>query len=468
MNINISLFTILLSLVEIISIQFLYQIIYNKLFHPLRHYPGPFWAGATRLWQIWHFIRGEEANEFIKAVQKYGPVIRISPTMLLVADAKALPAIYHRHDTKSRFYLSSLFEAQGVILIRNPDDHAAHRRLLGAPYSLSNIQRMEPLLNHFITWATYLSYDAITEVSFRKPVGFVEAGHDVGNLIKHWLLGLKIVGLAGRIPQLPEWFSRSWLRNLVIIKPGQTGLGAILSKADEVLEQRNLDLKVEGAVKPEKGDENYDFLQFFMDVRTPDGKYLDSKLIRAELLNILGAGGDGFRGMASAFMAEVMTSIAIRTRLYTEISTAVAAGELSQPVPTYAEVTKSLPFFVACIRETIRLHPIASSIFPREMVPGDPELVLCGRVVPVGTEVTSHPLLCQRDRGVFGEDAGVFKPERWLGDLARAKEYEKYIFTWGYGSRVCLGKHFSMAVLYKGMLAVRETLSLCSDTLSEC
>lgn len=52
--------------------QFLYQIIYYRYFHALRHYPGPFWASVTRLWQAWHFYWGSELELEARAVQKYG------------------------------------------------------------------------------------------------------------------------------------------------------------------------------------------------------------------------------------------------------------------------------------------------------------------------------------------------------------------------------------------------------------
>lgn len=64
--------TVLLTLLGIVIAQFLYQIIYYRHFHPLRHYPGPFWASVTRLWQAWHFYWGSELELETKAIRQYG------------------------------------------------------------------------------------------------------------------------------------------------------------------------------------------------------------------------------------------------------------------------------------------------------------------------------------------------------------------------------------------------------------
>jgi cytochrome P450 len=73
---------------------------------------------------------------------------------------------------------------------------------------------------------------------------------------------------------------------------------------------------------------------------------------------------------------------------------------------------------------------------------------ICGEYFPAGVTVGCNPYIINRDRSVFGEDADVFRPERWL-DEKRAKEMEKSFLTFGYGSRTCVGKNISLMEMQK-------------------
>ncbi|KAL6232166.1 hypothetical protein BDW75DRAFT_247361 [Aspergillus navahoensis] len=480
--------TILLSLAAVVFVQFFCQIIYYKFFHPLRHYPGPFWAGATRIWSAWHHFRGTETEVLWQAVKKYGPIVRVSPTMLLLADSTLIPTVYHRRSTKARWFPQEMFKRPGIILVRDPFRHAAHRRLVANTYSLSNVQRMEGLIERnilrwldrlnttfvepkkpvdFATWSTFLSYDTITDVAFRTPLGFIESGKDVDNLIRIFQAGMVLLGTVGRVYKLFDLLTHPRLKKYFQVSPEQNiWFGGVMKRAKQVLADRTKAIEEGRTVKAEKGGEDYDFLQAFMDTRTPEGNVLDAESIQSEIFVILGAGSDGFGSSASALFAEVLSRPAIYARVLDEIKAAVQTGRISYPIPTYTEVAKSLPFFGACIREAMRLHPLASTLLPRETTPLDPEIVLQGRKIPVGVELAANPWISHRDKDVYGEDAEEFNPDRWLVDPVKAKELEKYNLVWGAGSRVCLGKHFAMMMLYKAPVALlmKFEATLCKET----
>jgi cytochrome P450 len=73
---------------------------------------------------------------------------------------------------------------------------------------------------------------------------------------------------------------------------------------------------------------------------------------------------------------------------------------------------------------------------------------IAGHHFPGGVTVGCNPAIIHRDRGVFGEDADVFRPERWL-DEKRAKEMDKAIITFGGGARTCIGKNISLMEMQK-------------------
>lgn len=293
---------IMFGLTWVVIIDIIWRIMHYRYFHPLRHYPGPWLASVTRIWLAWHHFWGTELHTQWALIKKYGmfrskhsfrstkrdqlsiqgPVIRITPTMLLVADSRAMPTIFHRRDTKSRFYLQGYVGKSNSILLRDPGPHATHRRLIGAPYALANIQRMEPLLDkhilHWIStideryagqkkpvdfshWSHYLAYDTITDLGFRNPLGFIESGSDVGSLIKGFRVGMLIFGVAGRVYPLAEVLLNSWLKKWLVVRAEQQlGFAVVMEKAGAILAERSKRIR-ECGQKAQKGEKGYDLLQ---------------------------------------------------------------------------------------------------------------------------------------------------------------------------------------------------------------
>jgi hypothetical protein len=92
-------------------------------------------------------------------MQTIGPVLRVTPTMLLVSDARKLPAIYHRKADKSNFYVTGSFgEEEAVLNMKSYKTHAIFRKMMAGPYSFTNIKKMEYLIDarmdHWISTMT--------------------------------------------------------------------------------------------------------------------------------------------------------------------------------------------------------------------------------------------------------------------------------------------------------------------------
>jgi hypothetical protein len=134
--------------VSYIALRIAYQIIYYRFFHPLRHFPGPFWASVTRLWIAWHNYLGDECEVELALHRKYGPVLRVTPTLLLVSDATKLPEVYNRQASKSNHYITGSFgETESLFNMRDHKVHAHFRKIAAGPYAFSNVKKMEPLLD---------------------------------------------------------------------------------------------------------------------------------------------------------------------------------------------------------------------------------------------------------------------------------------------------------------------------------
>ena len=80
-------------LIVVIIIVFIY-VLYQRLFHPLSRYPGPFWASLTDLYKVHFLCTGCLPALFLQLHEKHGDVVRIGPNELTFRDAAALSDIY--------------------------------------------------------------------------------------------------------------------------------------------------------------------------------------------------------------------------------------------------------------------------------------------------------------------------------------------------------------------------------------
>lgn len=66
---------------------------------------------------------------------------------------------------------------------------------------------------------------------------------------------------------------------------------------------------------------------------------------------------------------------------------------------------------------------------------------ISGQYIPGGYVVGMNPCILHLDKNIFGTDADEYNPSRWIeGD---ATNMDKYFFTFGGGSRTCIGRNVS-------------------------
>lgn len=124
---------------------------------PLAKYPGPKFNAATELPYWWNALRGRQISWFHALHQRYGAVVRVSPTRLSYIDAQAWKDIYgHRMGGKKSFIKDRRFYTRAVngvnSVLNEPDDyeHGRVRKIFSHAFSQKALVEQEPLIRQYV------------------------------------------------------------------------------------------------------------------------------------------------------------------------------------------------------------------------------------------------------------------------------------------------------------------------------
>ena len=166
---------------------------------PLAAIPGPWYSRFTHLVLKYEVIRGRRVFYVHHLHQKYGPLVRIAPQEVAVADVAAFSQI---HKIGAGFCKSSWYDtitpnrSPGIFVMRDPHRHAARRRLFAQPFSNSALQknwaveirsRVEIAVSRIreeasrgdadvLRWWTLMATDLITHLCFGESFRMLEQG----------------------------------------------------------------------------------------------------------------------------------------------------------------------------------------------------------------------------------------------------------------------------------------------------
>jgi len=347
----------------------------------------------------------------------------------------------------------------GLISTKSASIHRALKRPIANVYSLSNLVSFEVFVNTTIRelcdqldkvyteqavpktcdlafWLQAFAFDALGQLTFSKHYGFMERAEDVEGIMDSIWKHFEKVSLVGQIP----WIDTLLRINPLISKISKKPISPIAKFAIARMQERKIRSQTEEDIV-----NNRDLLSRFLEAQAKNPETPPYALMSWVTGNITAAGDTTATILRTIFYYLLKHSNTLET-LRNEIETATKSGSISQPV-AWHEI-KALKYLDACILEAQRIHaPVGLHL--ERVVPKE-GATISGQYLKGGTVVGINAWVVHRDTEIFGNDVDVWRPDRWIDCTEGQRvKMEKALFTFGAGARVCIGKNFSLLVIYK-------------------
>ncbi|GJC86193.1 cytochrome P450 monooxygenase lolP1 [Colletotrichum liriopes] len=412
----------------------------------LREFPGPLVGKFSYFWIMSNARSGKPGEHFTKLNRKHGPLVRIGPNDLVTDD----PDIIRRmNGVRSTYGRSSWYDS--VKLNPHEDsmfslrDVAAHDKLKakcaggyagkenpaledGVDSQIANA--VDLIRRKYITTGDevkpmdlgkvtqFFTLDAITKVAYGKEFGYLATDSDVYDYISTTETAIPYLQLCSEVPYLQKIiFSKLVLGTVGPKHTDKSGLGKLMGPNAEGLQ---------GAFVRHGVSQNE---------------------CETEVLFQIAAGSDTTATAIRTTFLYTMTSPRTYHTLKQEITTAINEGRISSPI-TYEE-GKKLPYLQAVIYEGLRMNAPFTGLCAKEAPAGGD--TIDGQFIPGGTRISQNVWGTLRRADVFGKDADLFRPERWIEADAAAKDKMQKTaeLAFGYGRWGCAGKSVAFLELNK-------------------
>ncbi|KAI6122897.1 cytochrome P450 [Pisolithus croceorrhizus] len=190
----------------------------------------------------------------------------------------------------------------------------------------------------------------------------------------------------------------------------------------------------------------------------------DRTVIRDEIVNILIAARDTTASTLTFLVYMLSQRPDVLRRLRAEVLSSVGSSRR----PTYDDV-REMKYMRAVINETLRLYAsvpfnvrtsIEAAVWPG--VNGGPPIY-----IPPNTRVPFSVFLMQRRKDLWGPDANIFDPDRFIDERLKYLTSNPSIFLpFNAGPRICLGQQFAyneMSFFLVRLLQTFSSIALAED-----
>ncbi|KAG7094724.1 hypothetical protein E1B28_005544 [Marasmius oreades] len=180
-----------------------------------------------------------------------------------------------------------------------------------------------------------------------------------------------------------------------------------------------------------------------------DNPDLELEDIKGAAAAIFIAGEDTAYVTISVFLLAMVLNPECQRRAYEEIISVVGQGRL----PDLSD-RGSLPYLECIMQETYRWHPVASFV-PHRALDDD---IYKGMFIPKGAIVFANNKSMAKNERVYHSPT-TFDPVRYL-PAPEGRGEPHLTSIWGYGRRICPGRHFADIVIWTAMACILATLEI--------
>ncbi|KAI1269048.1 cytochrome P450 [Xylariaceae sp. FL1019] len=440
-----------------------------RSWYRLRQFPGPVFARFSYLWGYFAMTTGRMHLRLAEEQEKYGDIVRIGPNELLIYDSQTLWQINNVRSNYGRgdWYASIQIDPNGHNVLSEPDTalHDKRKAKLASGYAgkggvnleavdsqiaiLTNLIKNKYLSKcgssvvDFSQLIRYFQVDVVTLAGTGKAWGDLPTETDQFDFISTTDAFVPFLHCFMMIPLLRDFFTSKFFLKLAGPKPtDEKGFGKLLAFVKESVSAR-FDESSKSA------EPHSDMLD----------EWINHGLTRAEceleLAVQMPAGSETSTTAIRGIMLHLLSSPPVYRKLSEEIARSVQEGRISTPITN--EEARRLPYLQAVINEGLRMVPPAITGFPKKVPAGGD--TICGKFVPEGTDIFVNLWSMLRNRAVFGEDAEVFRPERFLecDEEKRAELLKNVDLAFGHGRWQCPGKTLAWLELNKIFVELLRT-----------
>lgn len=381
--------------------------------------------------------------------------MRLAPNRYSLNSGEAAKVILgHRSalDKSSYYHTFGQPDAYNLFSESRLGVHATIRRPLAHLYSQTALVSYEPfvdtcnsiLLKRFEEYAEkgkilnlretmqFYAFDVIGEITVGSRFGLMEDGGDKFGIIEGIDEAMIYGATMGLIPEWHWWVAKTM--DKLKLEPGFRKIVDFVGY--------HVSNRVSGRNKPP--EDRSDFLDKMLHMEK-EGKATRFHTKEAASQNIT-AGSDTTAIALTTAIAYLSMYPNTLMALRTELDAATAVGELSEPA-TFKEAQR-LPYLQAVIMEALRIHPAVGA--PLTRVAGPQGLQIDRYFFPPGTEIGVNAWVIHYNKSIFGPDAHVFRPERWLTENKEERAMlDRNFLAFGGGARTCIGKNISLLEMSK-------------------